>query len=428
MTCCSFACVIAARTSPGPAAPSWVSISRVATSRAGVVGRHLRIGFPPIIRTAHHNRAAGLFLIHQSAPSCLAAGDGKTSDNNEPSLTDHSQFRYGLATKAQLPPTGNGDIARLNFRSSISYSAVIYVGLSLATAIAIASCVSTQDDSSQIESDVESILLGEMASEIPSGHHGNLTPEQEDKLQKLWCAILKICGIHGGNISATETSLPDGKSVAEPRPDGGAKKKRGFSIFKIPQPDASTSDGVQSSDTFADDKFGLTKQYREIIDSQKPEDIREQLWAMVRHDHPDALLLRFLRARKWNVDEALVMLVSAMNWRHSKMKVDQDIMKNGEAGAVSDEKGGDPEAKKIGGDFLKQIRAGKSFLHGTDKAGRPICVVRARLHKAGEESPESLERYTIYVIETARLALKPPVDTAASIAPAIISQAFTRSG
>jgi hypothetical protein len=38
-----------------------------------------------------------------------------------------------------------------------------------------------------------------------------------------------------------------------------------------------------------------------------------------------------------------------------------------------------------------------------------------RLHKQGEQSEESLERYTVYIMETARLMLQPPVDTAAVV-------------
>jgi hypothetical protein len=75
---------------------------------------------------------------------------------------------------------------------------------------------------------------------------------------------------------------------------------------------------------------------------------------------------------------------------------------------------GESDAITSGGDegFMKQLRMGKSFLHGVDKEGRPICVVRVRLHKQGDQSEQSLERYTIYIIETARLMLRSPVDTA----------------
>jgi hypothetical protein len=43
-----------------------------------------------------------------------------------------------------------------------------------------------------------------------------------------------------------------------------------------------------------------------------------------------------------------------------------------------------------------------------------MCFVRVRLHKQGEQSEESLERYTVFVIESARMILAPPVDTAVS--------------
>ncbi|MBE3049197.1 hypothetical protein IMZ48_43210 [Candidatus Bathyarchaeota archaeon] len=57
---------------------------------------------------------------------------------------------------------------------------------------------------------------------------------------------------------------------------------------------------------------------------------------------------------------------------------------------------------------------GKSYLYGKDKVGRPICFVRTRLHRQGDHSEAALERNTVFVIETCRMLLKPPVDTAVS--------------
>ena len=97
------------------------------------------------------------------------------------------------------------------------------------------------------------------------------------------------------------------------------------------------------------------------------------------------------------------------------MHVDDDVIKHGEGGALEDSKSKDPARKKEGDDFLQQLKIGKSFLHGTDKEGRPLCIVRVRLHHPGEQSERSMERYTVYIIETARLALRPPVETAVSV-------------
>jgi CRAL/TRIO domain len=63
-------------------------------------------------------------------------------------------------------------------------------------------------------------------------------------------------------------------------------------------------------------------------------------------------------------------------------------------------------------DFLKQLRLGKSFLHGVDTNERPICLVRTRLHHSSDQQPEAIERFTVWEMETARLLLKDNVDTA----------------
>ncbi|OIW26772.1 phosphatidylinositol transfer protein CSR1 [Coniochaeta ligniaria NRRL 30616] len=258
-----------------------------------------------------------------------------------------------------------------------------------------------------------------MSALVLPGRPGNLTPEQEEKLRQLWQMVFQVCAVwptENGSGSA-DTAEPVAEKAESLKAEKTKKKRSIFSRKgkKDGESDSATPGSAAGSlvqlKEGEDDKYGQTKHFHETLANQSPESIRDTIWSMLKHDHPDALVLRFLRARKWDVEKALVMLISTMNWRAHDMHVDDDIMKNGEGGAAELENGTDAAAR-VSRDFLAQIRMGKSFLHGVDKNGRPICVVRVRLHRQGEQVEESLERYTVYIIETCRMLLQPPVDTA----------------
>jgi hypothetical protein len=266
---------------------------------------------------------------------------------------------------------------------------------------------------------VASLPKAPIYSEMPvqGGHLGNLTAEQEVKLRSLWAITLKTFGVTDPSAPEKDAaSIQETADIVSPSsPEKEKKKKRLFSRKHDKDKASNGVDSAASSPGLSavdDDKYGQTKELHEILEKQAPEELRKAFWTMVKADHPDALLLRFLRARKWDVDKALAMLISTMHWRSAEMLVDEDVIKHGEGGAQEDSQSSDKAVKKDGEDFLQQLRLGKSFLHGTDKEGRPICVVRVRLHKPGEQSERSMERYTVFVIETARLVLRPPVDTA----------------
>ena len=268
--------------------------------------------------------------------------------------------------------------------------------------------------------------------QLPPGRPGNLTVEQEGKLRQLWTRIFKLYNLdamrHLPPVKSEEIISPTGIAKS----DTGAKLKKSrlgfFSLGNSTDVSLPTSDNLppESSPSVrkasvppgkdADDKYGHNKTFLETLQKQSPESIRATIWSMIKQDHPDHLALRFLRARKWDVEKALVMLISTVNWRHEHMKVDDVIMKEGELVPAEKENfdGLPSKEKRLASDFLNQMRMGKSFFHGVDKHQRPICVVRVRLHRAGEHSVESLERYTVYLFETGRLLMAPPVDTAVS--------------
>ena len=225
-------------------------------------------------------------------------------------------------------------------------------------------------------------LLETMPVDLPPGTVGNLTPEQEVKLREFWTLALKAFGI---NLDSPDQS--------------GSQTQGGLASIAL---------------SAGDDKHGQSKEFQQALADMSADEFRTTYWNMVKHDNPDSLFLRFLRARKWDVKKAFIMFISTIRWRSKEIQVDNDVMKNGEGFALKQSQSSDPVEKKKGEDFLFQMRKGKSYLHGVDKAGRPICVVRVRLHKASDQSEEALQRYTVYLIESTRMMLAPPIETAVS--------------
>ena len=336
-----------------------------------------------------HNRRNILFLNYPNYPL-------RTSQSRTSTLVTSSCIN--------TPQTYNYILLKSSFSTASVVALAIVVGAAL-----VAVWHTSQLHQIQPAIDPED----EMVGDIPEGRPGNLTPEQEEKLRKLWVSVFQLCGVTEGGEPLNGPSATPGET---PAAEAEEPKKKRFGLFKKDKEPKSSSAGSPANGG-EDDKYGETKQYHEALAKYSPKTIRQTIWDMVKHDHPDAILLRFLRARKWDIEKALVMMISTMNWRHGEMRVDEDIMKNGEAGAVENEQNGQGKDKQLGHDFLEQIRMGKSYLHGVDKKGRPICVVRVRLHKQGEQCEESLEKYTVYIIETARMVLSPPVDTAVSLSP-----------
>ncbi|OLL22146.1 CRAL-TRIO domain-containing protein [Neolecta irregularis DAH-3] len=196
------------------------------------------------------------------------------------------------------------------------------------------------------------------------GRPGNLSPDQEQSLKDLWAALFAVFDFPGSNH----------QKYSKQKLAGSVKTR---------------SDSVT-------DKYAQKNDFQNALANTPPHELRAAFWRMVKQDNPDALLLRFLRARKWDVNPALVMLVSTMHWRVNEV---EHFMEQGEEHFVNNDK-----------DTIKQIRLGKSFTYGYDLKDRPVVYIRARLHRSSDQSQESTERYTVYLMETIRLFLNEPVD------------------
>lgn len=251
-----------------------------------------------------------------------------------------------------------------------------------------------------------------MAPTVPEGHVGNLTPEHEAKLRELWTVVFKLYDMYESKDPELQAAIKNSAEQVQ------SPSKSRFGFWKGSAAPSQSQNVIEkylnlgSGDE--NSKYELRKKFMDMLARHTMDSIRFMVVEAVKGDHPDALVLRFLRARKWEVDAALVMMFSAMEWRYNEMKVDSDIMKNGDAKALADEKSKDPQISTGGQEVMKQLRIGKGFLHGLDKEHRPISYVRVRLHKPFAEKQENLERFIVYLIETGRFALDPPVETAVS--------------
>jgi hypothetical protein len=106
-------------------------------------------------------------------------------------------------------------------------------------------------------------------------------------------------------------------------------------------------------------------------------------------DNPDVILLRYLRARKWNLINALDQLIETLTWRN-KFGVNQLIYQ------------GESDLN------LEEIQLGKTFYMGHDREGRPISYVSIKDHVKGQFSSESTEKLTVLSMEIGRKLLKYP--------------------
>ncbi|KAK3942080.1 Cral trio domain protein [Diplogelasinospora grovesii] len=361
-----------------------------------------------------------------SAVSISAVGRSFATTTRPAVSSSCQRFRQSLTAQVRHPYS-----TKAASKHTLSLLGTFCLGLGLGFTLLYTVRRASRPDKTLTSQDTDTHTAVEaMSAEVAPGRPGNLTAEQEEKLRRLWQLIFQVCGVKVEGENGSETSSVSASTTTtdktEPAEDGKkTPKKKRMSFFTRrgkkeaesdsagPTPPSSPPTILSPPKDGEEDKYGQTKHFYDTLASQPPESIRATIWSMVKHDHPDALVLRFLRARKWDVEKALVMLISTMNWRSQEMKVDDDIMRNGELAALEAEKNAtDPAAKRLGHDFLEQMRMGKSFVHGVDKEGRPMCFVRVRLHKQGEQVEESLERYTVYLIETCRMLLRPPVDTA----------------
>lgn len=256
-----------------------------------------------------------------------------------------------------------------------------------------------------------------MTQEIPPGRVQTLSVDEEFRLKQVWAHLFnfwrvpvkssKVLSVGKEQKTLDRTNTTTSTASAE---TAKPKKKKLLGKFlkssnPSPPPPAPVHKRTSSvTSTRSSESIEAAYPHTLIHDSLKDleaDEIRNNFWQMLRADYPDNLILRFLRARKWDTDKAMGMIAHTLHWRLKESKVD-DIIRGGERAAYTNNETG----------FVKNIELSKAVVRGFDKKGHPIVLVRPKLHHSSDQSEDEMKKYCLLVIEEARLFLKEPVDAA----------------
>ncbi|KAI3488245.1 hypothetical protein L1887_47784 [Cichorium endivia] len=216
---------------------------------------------------------------------------------------------------------------------------------------------------------------------------GNLTSSQEKDLREIWRRLFEL---FEKNQETSEKVWQQGGPAKLPKGNTSAPKNEKEAGKDIPKDDKAKEEAKKAEEM---------KEMNEFIDKYGGPILRETVWEFTKMDHPDTSVLRFLRARKWDIDRALAMLAAAC-----KFRLEKDV-----AGII--EKGEDG-LKDVPG-FMNQMRRGISYIKGsTDKMENPIYFIHVARHFTSAQKHEVLQDYVLLAMENARLITTPPYEKA----------------
>ncbi|GIK03807.1 hypothetical protein Aspvir_007881 [Aspergillus viridinutans] len=260
-------------------------------------------------------------------------------------------------------------------------------------------------------------------SNIPLGFLGNLSREQERCLRQLWSLVLyiedaasfkdleQLFRINSAerNKSTSISSFARRNSLLA-RTDSILLRRSSTASFPAP-----SNPLVQSLRSIGMTAFEI-RSVAKSLTYLSPDDVRWGILTASKHEFPDRWLLRYLRFCKWNVSKAFILILNALQWRIKDMHVDDRLLPEGELRALHQSQAPSNAAEaQLSSGFLRQLRMGKCYVHGVDRIGRPLCVIRVRLHRPEHQSEEVMNRYITHIMESVRLLIAPPVETATVI-------------
>ncbi|KAJ3091254.1 hypothetical protein HK102_001156 [Quaeritorhiza haematococci] len=203
------------------------------------------------------------------------------------------------------------------------------------------------------------------------GHIDNLSREQELALRQFYLKVFSILE----NFDESQLATPSSGSA--PAASSASKKSR--------KP-ATDADPKTNSGRIVPDLSLLTP-------TSAPQRLLTEFALSIGYDHPDVFSLRFLRARKFDVEKAAMMFVGYLKWR-IEFGVNELLYESEEALDRAD------------------MESGKSYFWGRDNDGRPLCVVHVKYHDKNNRDIHHLQNLVVWTMETGRLLLGHPIEMA----------------
>lgn len=250
----------------------------------------------------------------------------------------------------------------------------------------------------------------------------NLDPWQQQALFDLWTRFFRLCRIPQGTQASEEDLKPNNSpwKASLPSDAGSYSSRKGkhlsvdsalsptgehsFSELRNSPSTSSQQAAGGSTDTPPKDDAVKAqvqgqqelKEMRDFLHKYGGQRLRKVFWQMVKGEHPDAIMLRCLRARKWDIDRALAILGAIAAWRVEENV--EEIAQGGEA-RLAQTRGG-----------VNVHQNGISYAHGAALNGEPIYIIEVGRHYSSSQTQEELKRKIILDLETLTSLMPPPVE------------------
>ncbi|PVU98010.1 hypothetical protein BB559_001837 [Furculomyces boomerangus] len=200
------------------------------------------------------------------------------------------------------------------------------------------------------------------------GTVGHLTHEQEIILKQFWLKVLAI-------IRKNETI----KRISTDSEGFGKEDEKAKYSTKEPEYTKLVCDVCP--------KDSLPPDYT----SGKDPTFYDSFCQALVNDHPDTFLLKLLRARKWDIQNAETMIHNLLEWRGRNSI--SELIWHGESDLN-----------------LRYLKKGVGMSAGKDRLGHPVMYIKVKDLSPSDQSIKESLKNTVYLIEVARLFFQTPIE------------------